>query len=426
MSSLSQTELYKYDSRRELFISKMNSKDSFELNNGSKVIFDIDTTLITKIKSKKDLKGVVLTITKNKKTIATYKISDIKKNAEFGGGGGSGAGADVTKLGESAQAVYAQAKWAGSKTYSKDDIKKAYSQSNTDETLSNIENKLTEDWRNSSVLGAEELYKNFKSKKYIFHRGSEWVNILQDHWKMLNRIEKAFTNLNKWSPADIYMISPKGEKVDVTKSKNIVELNNIMLENIKSKDIIGVSLKIMRGSAHLSYYNVDNKKKIIKFENYTTGTQGFFGGKDVYVYFTIDGKIQFRTFPETFQGEIKGKNANQGKLSYGPIQSVLRKLKLPQLMDVKILRSGLEKKDLKIYDIFYSNYKKYSKDNKLTIKEFIKESDIKGVSWCFSKFLGCQLIDIIISKKAQDNFVTEAISYASSSSDLSGPFIKIE
>lgn len=426
MSSLSQTELYKYEARRALFVSKMKSKDSFELNDGSKVVFDIDEELIKKINGKKDLKTTVLIVTKNKKTIATYKLSDLKKNKEFGGGGGSGAGADVTKLGESAQAVYAQARWTGSKTYNKDDIKKAYSQSDTDETLSNIELKLTEDWRNSSILGAEELFKNFKSKKYTFHRGSKWVNTLQDHWKKLNREEKAFTNLNKWSPADIYMISPKGEKVVVTKSKNIVELNNIMLDNIKSKDIIGVSLKIMKGSSHLSYYNVDNKKKIIKFENYTTGTQGFFGGKDVYLYFTVEGKIQFRTFPETFQGEIKGKNANQGKLSYGPIQSVLRKLKLPQLMDVKVLRSGLEKNDLKIYEIFYANYKKYSKDNKLSIKEFIKENTEKGVSWSFSKFLGCQLIDIIISKKAQDNFVTEAISYASSSSDLSGPFLKLE
>jgi len=426
MTALSQTELYKYDSRRELFISKMKNREPFELNNGSKVIFDIDNELIKKINGKKDLKNIVLIVTKNKKMVATHKLSDLKKNKEFGGGGGSGAGSEVTKLGESAQAVYCQAKWAGSKTYSKEDIRKAYPQSDTDETLSNIENKLTEDWRNSSILGAEELFKNFKGKKYTFHRGSKWVNTLQDHWKKLNREEKAFTNLNKWSPADIYMLSLKGKSVDVTKAKNIVELNNIMLDNIKSKDIIGVSLKIMKGTAHLSYYNVDNQKKVIKFENYTTGTQGFFGGKDVYVYFTVDGKIQFRTFPETFQGEIKGKNANQGKLSYGPIQSVLRKMKLPQLMDVKVLRSGLEKNDKEIYDIFYANYKKYSKDNNLSIQDFIKETNMKGVSWCFSKFLGCQLIDIITTKKAQDSFVTEAISYASSSSDLSGPFVKIE
>lgn len=426
MSSLSQSELYKYDSRRELFVSKMANKESFELNDGSKVIFDIDNKLIKNIQGKKDLKGTILIVSKGKKLVATYKLTDLKKNKEFGGGGGSGAGADVTKLGESAQAVYAQAKWAGSKSYNKDEIKKGYSKSDTDESLSNIENKLTADWRSSSILGAEELYKEFKGKQYTFHRGSNWVNKLQDHWKKLNQQEKIFSNINKWSPADIYMVSPKGERIDITKATNMVELNNIMLQNIKSKDIIGVSLKLMKGSAHLSYYNVDNKKKVIKFESYTTGTQGFFGGKDVYIYFTVDGKIQFRTFPETFQGEIKGKNANQGKLSYGPIQGILRKMKLPQLMDIKVLRSGLEKKDMKIYEEFYNNYKKYSRDNNLSIKDFIKHCNEKGVSWCFSKFLGCQLINIIVTKKVQDDFVTECISYASSSSDLSGPFVKVE
>ena len=116
MSSLSQTELYKYDHRRELFVTKMKTKDPFELNDGSKVVFDVDNELIKKISGKKDLKGTVLTVTKNKKVIGLYKLSDLKKNKEFGGGGGSGAGADVTKLGESAQAIYAQAKWAGTKT----------------------------------------------------------------------------------------------------------------------------------------------------------------------------------------------------------------------------------------------------------------------------------------------------------------------
>ena len=54
------------------------------------------------------------------------------------------------------------------------------------------------------------------------------------------------------------------------------------------------------------------------------------------------------------------------------------------------------------------------------------QSTDKGVSWAFSKFLGCQLIDRIISKKIQDDFISECISYASSSSDLSGPFVKVE
>lgn len=423
MAALSQQEIYKYDWRIDLFLKKFKEKDAFELNNGKKVVFVFDKDLYNKISKKQDLsKSILVGTDKN-----VYRLRDLKKNKEFGGGGGSGAGAEVTKLGESAQAVFAQAKWMGSKEYTKADIKKAYSKADTDETLSNIETKLTGEWIASSKLGAEELYKEFKGKQYTFHRGSQWVDKLENHFKKLNQTEKLFTNLNKWSPADIYMVSAAGSRVDLTKTKNIVDLNNVLTKNLKSKDIIGVSLKMIKGKAHLSYYNFGGKKKIIEFVDYTTGTQGFFGGKDVYIYFTVDGKIQFRTFPETFQGEIKGKNANQGKLSYGPIQSVLRGLKAPQLSDIKPLRAGLAKADSKTYTEFYDNYKKYAKDpKKLEFSEFAKQCADKGESWCFSKFLGLQLISIIKSKKIENDFVTGCVAYASSSSDLSAPFVKIE
>lgn len=423
VAALSQTELYKYDWRIDLFLKKFSGKEEFELNSGKMVKFVYDKKTADLVSKKKDIKTVPLVGTDDK----LYKFTDLKKNKEFGGGGGSGAGADVTKLGESAQAVFAQAKWASVKQYTKEDIKKAYAKADTDEKLANIETKLTGEWRASSILGAEELYKEFKGKQYTFHRGSAWVDKLQNHWKKLNQQEKLFTNINKWSPADIYMVSAAGARVDLTKAKNIADLNNMMIENLKSKDIIGVSLKIMKDKSHLSYYNFGAKKKVIKYQDYTTGTQGFFGGKDVYIYFTVDGKIQFRTFPETFQGEIKGKNANQGKLSYGPIQTILRTLKAPMLTDVRPLRDGLTKADSKIYQEFYDNYKKYAKDTtKVDFSEFVSKCQEKGVSWCFSKFLGCQLVNIIKTKKMEDDFVTACISYASSSSDLSAPFVKVE
>jgi hypothetical protein len=44
----------------------------------------------------------------------------------------------------------------------------------------------------------------------------------------------------------------------------------------------------------------------------------------------------------------------------------------------------------------------------------------------FSKFLGVQLIEIISSSRKEDEFVNACVSYASSSSELSGPFAKVE
>lgn len=423
MQNLAGKELYKYDWRVELFLKKLTKDEPFELVDGKKVVFIKSKDVIDAIKNRKPTTGLKL----HDKDGNIYTFTNIAKNAEFGGGGGQGAGSDVTRTTESAQAVYAAAKWNRSKEYSPADLKMAYKGSDVDEPLEGVLNKLTPEWRDSCIIGAEALYKKYGKKNYTFHRGSAWVDALEKLFKRLNTNDRAFSNINKWSPADIYMISPTGLATKLDAAKNIVELNGMLLAALRKGDIIGVSLKLLKNAAKISEYNTGSDKHIIEFNKYTTGNKGFFGGKDVYIYFTQDGKIQFRTFPETFQGEIKGKNANQGKLSYGPIQTILRQLKIPQLMDIKVLRSALEKKDAKVHAAFYKNYSRYAMDSsKLSLSAFIAECDAKGVSWSFSKFLGCQLIDIIKTNRKEDEFITACIQYASSSSDLSAPFIKME
>lgn len=422
-ANLAPSELYKYDWRLEMFIDKFKGGLPLTLVKGGEIILHYDAQQENLLRSKTNpgkiqFKGY---------DGAIYYLKDFAKTKEFGGGGGSGAGADLTQLTESAQAVYAAAKWNGSKTYTSEDLTKAYSHSDVDVDLSRILNELPKEWRESCILGAEELYKKFNRKAYTFHRGGAWFDKLEKHFKKLNKTEKSFSNLNKWSPADIYMVSAVGKTLKLEESESIAELNSMLTEALKNQDIIGVSLKLLKKTAKISYYNFDSKKNIIEFNHFTTGNKGFFGGKDIYMYFTTNGKIQFRTFPETFQGEIKGKNANQGKLSYGPIQTILRQLKLPQLIDIKKLRSGLQKNDSTILHEFFSNYTRYSKDKpKLSYDEFVERIKDQGVNWCFSKFLGCELIDIISKSAQEDEFITACISYASSSSELSAPFIKIE
>lgn len=422
-SNLAPSELYKYDWRLEMFIDKLKNGEELVLTNGSRVKLHYEAEAEHRLRAK-DNPGKIQFQGYNG---ATYTLKDFAKSKEFGGGGGSGAGADVTQLTESAQALYAAARWNGAKEYNTEDLTKAYAHVEVDDSLERILNELPDDWRKSCILGAEELYKNFHGKAYTFHRGSAWVERVEKIFKSLNSKEKAFSNVNKWSPADIYMVSPVGKTLHLEEAQSIAELNSMLTSALKNKDIIGVSLKLLKKSAHLSYYNFDTKKKIIDFDHFTTGNKGFFGGKDIYMYFTQDGKIQFRTFPETFQGEIKGKNANQGKLSYGPIQTILRNLKLPQLIDIKKLRSALASNDGAIYKEFYHNYTRYASDpTKLSYDAFVEECIDKGVSWSFSKFLGCELIDIISKSSQEDEFITACISYASSSTDLSAPFIKIE
>ena len=83
-------------------------------------------------------------------------------------GGGSGAGAAVTKMAESAQAVYAAVafglgrKITHSDTITPDNVNSNKDKFDVDENIEKILNELPDDWIESSVLGANELWENSK------------------------------------------------------------------------------------------------------------------------------------------------------------------------------------------------------------------------------------------------------------------------
>ena len=425
-NNLAPGELYKYQVRVDKFIEKFKNKSPFQLTNGETVVLQYDKAVADAILNKDNPTKIVLKSADGKNS---YTLGKFAKTAEFGGAEKSaGAGSEITKLTESAQAVYAQALWNGTKDYNDDDLKEAYASVDVDEKLENILN-LEPSWKKSCIIGAQLLYKRFGKKHYTFHRGSSWVRNLEKVFTKLNKADKFFSNLNKWSPADIYMVSPVGAQIKFDEGINdLIELNKVLYEALESGDIVGVSLKKMKEGAKMNYYNFDEEKKVIEFDKFTTGNEGFFSSKDVYIYFTINGKVQFRTFsePTSWQGEIKGKIANGGKLGYGPIQSVLRRLGLKQLTDVKVLKSKIQKMDPIMLKTFYENYSRYAIDGKkLTYDEFKDAVIENGNSWLFSKYIGLELIDIVTDANRQDDFITSAIQYASSQSELSAPFIKI-
>ena len=68
-----------------------------------------------------------------------YRINDIDKTPEFGGGSGSGGGASNTKHTESAQCVYAQAYWDNKSTkFTNEDLIAAYAKVKVDAKLDDI------------------------------------------------------------------------------------------------------------------------------------------------------------------------------------------------------------------------------------------------------------------------------------------------
>ena len=133
------------------------------------------------------------------------KLNDILKTAAFGGGKGSGGGAEQTGLMECAQCIYAAAIFNGEKLSVGDELDSSswgtYSAKfDVDYPLDKIEDGFTQAWMDSSILIGNEMKKNLKGTNYTFHRGSSFVNEIENKFKELNRAEKPkpFSDINKW------------------------------------------------------------------------------------------------------------------------------------------------------------------------------------------------------------------------------------
>ena len=365
--------------------------------------------------------------------------SIIKLIYKRGAGGGSGAGAAVTKLAESSQALYAALAFnvlkrkITIKDVNKENFQKAAGTAITDEDFNKMVNDLPDDWINSSIAGANALYQLYGSKgKFTFHRGSQQVNIIESTFTSINRQEKAFGNLNKWSPADIYMISNNNAVRDISEERTLKGLNSMMFEKIQNHEVIGVSLKkITGGSGRITKKNFPTDKKSTTASFKGTTTQ--FDSMDGYIRWgdSTTEKIQFRSFGGEasltgWQGEIKGASANQGKVSLGPINYILKRHGLQQLPDSK-QSAALAK----------ANTESHAKEIASMMKSYGLISDVQGTAqtirsksdkYRYSKYLVLKLLLTMNSagNDKQDEVVKDLYLYASSQASFSAPYIKLE
>jgi hypothetical protein len=432
MAKLSAAEILKYDWRYNLIKDKIKNKSDFELVLGSKVkIISYDEAIYDKaykLRNAKELNNVLFFDDKGKQ----YKLTDFNKNKEFGGGGGSGAGAALTKMSESAQAYYCAALWAG-RDFSPESLLASKATADCDEPIKNVIEKLPEDWIDSCIKGAKELYSLFGSNENLtFHRGSVWVNKLSSKFSQLNQIGgKYFSNINKWTPADIWLIDKQLIHDNTIFSLiSLTDVNQYLTKMLDEKKLIGVSLKKIGQAPHTSYknYNVNNKNQHV-YAGYSVGKKEFFKSGDGYIKYTngSSGEIQLRYFTaaaSSWQGEIKGKYANQGKVGGGVLQKIVKKyntlatLSTPSTMQtVYSSKNNVEK--------FY-NYYKNLVDNPINIKEFALQISKKDAKWFGSKFLSAEIIYYIQSSTKKNEIISSILDYAASQSELSAPFVKLE
>lgn len=316
----------------------------------------------------------------------------------------------------------------------KDNFIKASSTSFIDSSVQSIINDLPDDWINSSILGANSLYRYFNGKEnFTFHRGSDKVSLIESVFSRINKDEKAFGNLNKWSPADIYMISNNVNLGKLSQERSLRGLNAQMYEYIKNNQVIGVSLKKMYGSGRISKKNFPSDTKVNKAKFY--GTTSNVDSMDGYIRWGSlnNEKIQFRSFGgETsltgWQGEIKGASANQGKISLGPINFILRRYGLSQIPP------STESASLAIKNTIEHCM---NISQLMALDGLIKSQQIEDIAnliqkksnkYRYSKYLVMKLFQIInsISGEMRDSVVQDFYLYASSQATYSAPYYKLE
>ena len=353
-----------------------------------------------------------------------YKLKDNR---------GSGGGADDTRRNESAQALYAAIAFGLKRKITIGDIngvnvKKFSDKFVIDENVNIILDELPDEWIESSLLGANKLYEKFKKGKYVFHRGSKQVDLINDIFSKVKKLEKFRMDINKWNPSDIWMISEGFDFKELSKEKTILGLNQVIQDKLEDESLIGVSLKRMVGSASISPKNVFKDMKTTRTYN------GYeFSKKSIDAYVLLSGgtKIQYRSFGAGtgltgFQGEVKGANANQGKISLGPTNMILRNHGAPQVPTNAADR--VRREPLAVFNDISIGLKKYAKMSTSEITKLAVDEKIVTQKFLYSKLQATQLITILESLKPnlRDQIVEDLYLYASSQSKYSSSYYKLE
>jgi hypothetical protein len=511
MAGLAVSELEKRNNAL-LVWNKINKKDgkdnSFELNDGKEVNlkFNPDVKDIGKYFKVEDIEEIK-DLSKPKSTkmffVDTkgneYKLTDLKKTEEFGGGGGSGGGADDTAVTESTQCYYNALRYklktdlnnknaTPAKLKDKSLQSKVFAYQKTNRfTASDLlalhssgKSKALPTWiaiddsgTNVYMRTANALASNQKwSGVPYFHRGSPFMAAVYDSKKQALAFDKkqdvrkaplsGFSD-DKWNPGDIWMSSlepnPSASRpLDFGKGgKSCVltfeALKKEIFELSKEQKLLGVSLKKVGGTANVSQFNThpDRTNNVtVDLSSFSFGQTGdFFNSADLYLTFSNNKKMQFRSTATTksWQGEVKGARAAAGKIGGGGVNFYC----------VDILGNSIGKgkgddslrwtettfSDNTHFKDMWQLYQKYSKHSKNEYKNnkpvdfatfksnangYISKGKNASPAFKFSKYMGLLMLEAIFTKKKGTikEWSTQVLRYAMSNIDISTYFIKID
>lgn len=411
-----------YEDRGERFLEKIYKEELFELLDGSFVTIHKDSPGVKFLHEKEYPKlgsGKNLFITGEKGLLS---LSKFKKTTEFGSNGGIGLGRKDTEIQESTQCLFnslifnVKKEDLGVDDITIDNIKKSYEYIDTTTTIEEIHQfSKNPKWQQSLLTSSNSLYSYISGSDFEHHRDSKFINSLYDSYKKTN----VNFHSDKWNPSDIWFV--KNNQKSTLFSSSIDDLNQQLQDMFLDNKLIGVSLKKVIKEPEIVIKNLDRtKNKKYRYQGYKTTPKS----KHITILYN-EGQICFRTFnfAAGWSGEILGENASHGKIGVGPINTILNRLKIPELFYPKTIKTLLESGD-DIYNMWLEQL----------LDEFIGISgnwDIfiqdNNIDWRVSKLMGLIMIEILETspKHIQNKLITQIINYASSELDESSVYLKL-
>jgi len=373
------------------------------------------------------------------------------KPTNSGGARGGSTGARIT---ESAQALYCALRFnvldsdiplSNGSVINTADFQTAWNSCDCDATLEEVL-AVEGDWQKSCILGANKLYKAFKSPPknyYKFYRGSGVDALInQAYLKVKNEepLETVPGSEDKWNPADIWIAKSDFDSSLIPKAASkglVLNLNQFLVEQFSTtpyQTLAGISLKQIKSSANIAVVNqssVLERAKGIGFKGYRSTYKSI----DVYVDMG-KGEMQFRNFGSEssagWQGEISGGGAPaQGKMGGAEVWTILNRFGAGYNFDNQgVWRYSKDN----ARDISKENYdlmKTYLPDElpqtfdqeQRVISEMVNGqiNEKTPRSYRYSKRLGLQVVDSLSNMKKEDadEAIKDIYLYASSQTKTS-------
>lgn len=234
--------------------------------------------------------------------------------------------------------------------------------------------------------------------------------------------------LDKWNPADIWLVRPSMVNTDFSKFKSIHSLNEFLLEQHKKKTIIGVSLKMVKKTAKLEVFNTGVREKK-NFEGFDLG-KSFSNSINATLYFT-GGSVVIRSFgrPESVSAEINGKFAQGGKAGSGPLFNIIERIdRRFKTQDHKQISTVFNSKPEVLIKHLHSQMEKLQPEN-ISYDDFKDKVMAKSnaLTYVISKYQACDVIESVqrMNKNQREELIDAILSYASSSTKISSIFLKV-